>query len=312
MKCFLLLRNNVETGPFTLEELTAQALQTTDLIWIENQSVTWNYPTEIKDLNAFVSTQNMYEKVPVVQDLVLTTSKGIFVALPPQDQASPDFKKEHASLKPVQIETLHKLDETLESTVPFLPPKTFSKPHALFWQIYVFAGLMIAAGLIEKIVEVYDKNATGNAITVALPVHNMEFQKPEPEDDLFQNALTTELVPVDTATLKPLIKATVKVNLKKLVQVDANDYQVGMHGGIKNLRLLVTNRSAFVLDKVKIELYYIKTNGDIFKTKNLVLKAVPAKSRKSLKVPSSERVVKVVCRITGIESQQHANNMVSL
>jgi len=320
MKCFLLLRNNVETGPFTLEELTAQTLQPTDLIWIEDQSVTWNFPTEIEALQPFVTKLETPVKEQAEYNTLLTTSKGIFVALPPQAQAQQTFLKEHTSDKPVELETrfaqpletLRERYKTSGSTDTFPQRKTFSKPHTALWLVCVFAGLLLAAGLIKKMVEAYNQNASGIATAAAMPVHDLGYPKDASESDLYQNALTTEVIPVDTSTMKPLKKTPVKVNLKKLVQVDANDYQVGMFGGIKNLRLLVTNKSAFVLDKVKIELNYLKPNGDILKTENLLLKAVPAKSSKSLKVEPNKRGVKVAYHITSIESQQHANGLVSL
>ncbi|HEX6333080.1 MAG TPA: hypothetical protein VFZ78_02575, partial [Flavisolibacter sp.] len=54
MKKFLLLRNNRESGPFTMEELRQQGLQPLDLVWIENVSVLWKYPSEIDELKDLV------------------------------------------------------------------------------------------------------------------------------------------------------------------------------------------------------------------------------------------------------------------
>lgn len=53
MKTYLLLRNNIEYGPYPVELLRKKNLEKLDLIWIENESITWKYPSEIKELKAF-------------------------------------------------------------------------------------------------------------------------------------------------------------------------------------------------------------------------------------------------------------------
>jgi hypothetical protein len=49
-KVFILLRNNQQTGPFSLEEIIQFDLKPYDLIWIEGKSAGWYYPQEIKAL----------------------------------------------------------------------------------------------------------------------------------------------------------------------------------------------------------------------------------------------------------------------
>ena len=48
-KVYLLLRQNIQSGPFTLDELADLQLQPTDLIWIEGESQSWNTPASISD-----------------------------------------------------------------------------------------------------------------------------------------------------------------------------------------------------------------------------------------------------------------------
>ena len=49
MKMYLLLRNNVATGPYNIENLKKENLEKYDLIWVENESITWKYPSEINE-----------------------------------------------------------------------------------------------------------------------------------------------------------------------------------------------------------------------------------------------------------------------
>ncbi|RYY98270.1 MAG: DUF4339 domain-containing protein [Chitinophagaceae bacterium] len=44
---YYLLRNNRETGPFTLDELLQQCLLAGDLVWVEGKSQNWEYPSEV-------------------------------------------------------------------------------------------------------------------------------------------------------------------------------------------------------------------------------------------------------------------------
>jgi hypothetical protein len=53
-KVYLLLRNNQQTGPHSLEELLHLELKPKDLVWVEGKSYGWSYPTEIDTLKPYV------------------------------------------------------------------------------------------------------------------------------------------------------------------------------------------------------------------------------------------------------------------
>jgi hypothetical protein len=323
MMCYLLLRKNAETGPYTLDELTAQALKPTDLIWIEGQSTAWKYPTEIEALQAFIEDGEPVDDSGFSQGEVISTSKGIFVALPPHFQPKttppPTESEEAAALHLRFSQPLETLQEQYQqlyeqpgkvSRIQF--SKTFSKPHNTIWLGSVFAGLLLSAGLIKKMVDAYEENATGLATAAAMPINNMDNAMNEPDANQIENALTTEVVPIDTFTMRPVKKELKKVDLKKMVSLEANDYQVGLLGGIKNLRMLVINNSALILDKVKFELQYLKPNGDVVKTEHMTLNSVAPKSRKSMAIPSNKRGVKVTYHITSIQSKQNSDELLNL
>lgn len=46
-KIYLLLRNNNQLGPFTIEELLEQKLLPSDLVWVEGKSLAWSYVSEL-------------------------------------------------------------------------------------------------------------------------------------------------------------------------------------------------------------------------------------------------------------------------
>jgi hypothetical protein len=53
MSSYLLLRNNKESGPFTVDEIKGMSLKAYDLIWIVGKSAAWRYPGEILELKPF-------------------------------------------------------------------------------------------------------------------------------------------------------------------------------------------------------------------------------------------------------------------
>jgi hypothetical protein len=54
MKTYLLLRNNRQSGPYTLDELLVEGLRPQDLVWVEGQSASWRYPAELDELKTLV------------------------------------------------------------------------------------------------------------------------------------------------------------------------------------------------------------------------------------------------------------------
>jgi hypothetical protein len=53
MSKYLLLRNNKQTGPHSLEEIRAMQLKAYDLVWVDGKSAAWRYPGELEELKAF-------------------------------------------------------------------------------------------------------------------------------------------------------------------------------------------------------------------------------------------------------------------
>lgn len=47
-KVYLVLRNNQQTGPFTIGELLQQQLKSSDMIWVEGKSTAWTYVSELE------------------------------------------------------------------------------------------------------------------------------------------------------------------------------------------------------------------------------------------------------------------------
>lgn len=74
MKEYKLLRNNKETGPYSLDELKGMNLKPFDLIWHQKKSASWRYPSEMDELAAYVSIVET-----VSTSVVATNNKAVLV-----------------------------------------------------------------------------------------------------------------------------------------------------------------------------------------------------------------------------------------
>ena len=98
--------------------------------------------------------------------------------------------------------------------------------------------------------------------------------------------------------------ASAKANIASQVAVGANGYTVGTFGGINDLQVTVTNRSAYPLDLVVVEVQYIQANKKIYKTENLYFRGIGAGSALMQEAPKSSRGIKVSYKITMINSKE--------
>lgn len=80
-KIYVLLRNDKQTGPYSLEEIIQFDLKPYDLIWIEGKSAGWYYPQEIGALHPYLRFLPQKPK-PAVAPTTATASP-VFVAMPP-------------------------------------------------------------------------------------------------------------------------------------------------------------------------------------------------------------------------------------
>jgi hypothetical protein len=83
-KTYSLLRNNKQSGPYTLEELLQLKLKAFDLVWVEGKSAGWSYPSEIDALKIYITDK---------EKTVETTAVASSAQLPEKDIISPPTKE---------------------------------------------------------------------------------------------------------------------------------------------------------------------------------------------------------------------------
>ena len=146
--------------------------------------------------------------------------------------------------------------------------------------------------------------------------------QPENKDELAKEAaiVADDYKPEKKAVMpavdeeKPeVIKPKTKpVNIRKFVNVKANNYKQRAFGGVMNLELTVNNDSKFELDRVTVELQYLKPSEQPIKTETIVFSAIGANDSKTLKIPDYLRGVKIAYRVTGVESSQYERQTAGL
>lgn len=79
---YLILRNNKELGPFSMEQLLELSVQPNDLIWVEGQSASWCYPADIPSLKTYFAPETPKAETKTVAEKPAVTASHIYVRLP--------------------------------------------------------------------------------------------------------------------------------------------------------------------------------------------------------------------------------------
>lgn len=109
----------------------------------------------------------------------------------------------------------------------------------------------------------------------------------------------------------PMLKGTFidrkkyfRQNWKNYIHVTLNDYKTGLLGGVKDIKVIATNDTEFPLDNVVVQVQYFRSNGKLFKTEQITLNNIKAKSTQSTTAPDSRRGMSLKIRLDRITSQQ--------
>lgn len=425
MASYLLLRNNKESGPFTMDELLSSGLKPYDLVWVQGKSAAWRYPSEIQELKPFAPVieeqpydrfykKSKEEQLPESPDTsepqspapicnknkaAYTHKKSVFVTLP-------DRKKEVITMKPEpvvqssasatatvlaaaeihaepEIKYSKPLDEIKEMYVKTLQTRkdknakqeiarTILKKAAIFAGILalgVLAGFIIKSKPAKDITTSVDKtipslpvvksngqeeipesllvieemspstgipssenlhNQAGNAEKIEkgqsldgeqtnlrirketmliVPKRSDEFENRQfKRDEEFNSSGAEREKKIRTSENSSTVNVkTEKNSLSDLVSVASNDYKRVAFGGIRNLFITVTNNSKFEIENVIVQLLYLKPSEETLRTENIKFKSIAPNGSSTIKVPDTNRGIKVEYKIIDFESKQNTD-----
>lgn len=415
MASYLLLRDNKESGPFTINEMISLGFKPYDLVWIQGKSAAWRYPSEVDELKSFapaveeqpfdrfykpkkeespgVNEPTKYAPVAKQEDEKFIPPKSVFITLPDQKQV-------HKAIAPVQhipspsptisitenpaasqIKYAQPLDEIKEMYVKTLQQRKDRVAKKNRWtnqlkKAAVFGGFIILAVLAGFVIKsrprksdtVVEKTTTpasllinNNGVAETMPgslaqqdsstvdkpvaeqIQNNEpviFQKikepskpheepgtirirketmlvvpkPKQEFDSRQVAAGAEMNAItgerertarDNKTEENTVVKSNKNSLKDLVSVASNEYKRVAFGGIRNLYITVTNHSKYELDDVIVELQYLKPSEEPLRTENIKFKSIAANTSATIRIPDTNRGIKVAYKIINIACKQN-------
>lgn len=310
MNRYLLLRENQEMGPYTLEELYRMRPENSDFISIEGKSDGWKRIGEIDELKGLFHSGFQNDAVGFSENKDLE-ERNIYTSLPlfHSSEEVPQFNNAASVTSYQRPET----DTSLSAPVNNQYLHTLSEKETkigksrfitrFFWMLVPLA-ILLAGVFITKIVRRSNEELVRpKQISSNMPKEVLD------NTENFQNALTKEIVLVpDSAMLAAAKKARAK-SLKKQVKTINNDYRVSLFGGINDLKITVQNNSVLLLDKVTVQIDYLKRNGDIINSDTLSAKMIKPQGSKVIEVPSSSRGVKVKHKIINIQSHEDRVSM---
>ena len=111
---------------------------------------------------------------------------------------------------------------------------------------------------------------------------------------------------VPKAVMKAPAKETSVNPWEGRISVRTNDYKRVAFGGIRNLELTVVNHTGSPLDQVIVELLYLKPSEQPLKTENIRFKNVGPGEAMTIRIPDTNRGIKVSYRIINVQGIHEA------
>ena len=345
MGSYFLLRNNEEFGPFTLKELNSFGVNLTDLIWVESESNVWNYPTEITGLkvtaqnglkNSLPASLKTSHKIDTpVSGYTSGTSEAENANSYPHDSVNFYSSKKYSKKKHrhkvykgagffgfifllivvgfCAFVVKRMLDGfNIDEFSPTAEAKTIEE-ELLYPSITAHSARITNAD--TKAQTISDAFATKKDTTQRKPIVAKAVVPKKVTKAIVLPSTVVDVssgnnnAPIVGNTEEELVENPKEeiqpTNPPPSLQVSANDYSVGLFGGISNLELSITNPSSQSIEKVTVEVEFLKPNGKVVKSQTVSAENISPGSSKRIVVPSSNRGVKI--RYTVVSMQPVTN-----
>lgn len=367
MDSYTILRNNKEYGPYTLKELLSLGLFTTDLIWVEGQSVSWRNASEFDDLKPVIknpqAVNNGKAKTPAPVNAIQAES-----VLQEEPAGITSVTSISESLKAGVINYDQSYSD--DSQISFEAKKKIKPGKRDFSFNYNFLGLgvlligaMMGAFIVKQMVATFGKERTivaeakeisSQGVPVSITTHTAEAEsfskqtvtnqvappiaktpieeriKPQPkaviagapkidsvkkvavskEPETNLTAIKDNSTTVSTKSIKEEEGNAANEEVKKpkssnsSLEITANDYKVGMLGGVSGLQISIRNKGSQNIDNAVVEVEFLRPNGTVVKTEILSVQNVAVGTSKTIAVPSSSRGVKVRYRVVSTNAKE--------
>lgn len=266
---YFLHDGNQERGPFDMEQLKTQNLKKDTKIWHEGLE-SWTTVDKLVELKDLLIRKTPPPLLKPTEEIKSITSK--------LEQAPPTYSNPNTYTEQVIVKKKSKL-------IPIIIISLLVIGGIAGWLIYqnVKNGETIDS-LAEK-VSTQDQTISSQE-KVLTQQDNAEQEKQR------VNAAITEK------------NMNYRNNWSNYIRVSTNNFTYSEMGGIKNLEVIVTNKTEYMLDEVEVLVLYIKANGESFKTETVTVYNIPANGSKNTSAPESIRGTYVESDIQGIISKK--------
>ncbi len=138
MASYLLLRDNKETGPYSLNELLDLGLKAYDLVWVQGKSAAWRYPGEVEELKAFAppaeeqpfdrfykkNTEEKKQPVSSEKNETMAFKKAVFVTMPSpkKEVAEAETATSHSGNSYQRVKTITVTENPVAAEMKFAQP----------------------------------------------------------------------------------------------------------------------------------------------------------------------------------------------
>ncbi len=272
-----------------------------DLVWIEGKSTIWTHLKDVQELESLWTGEGRsYAANKRTGEEPGYQNTGYSANIPFRFDATPSLNDSYA-FRQQEMNFSREVDGER-----FLSNASQRNVHFLsrFSWIAVVAGIALVGILITKIV----RNSKDVMVMPKEAASSMNIPNDLDNTENFQNALTKEIIMVPDSS-KAVTKKVKPKNLKKLVKIENNEYRVGLFGGINNLKLTIENNSDELLDRVVIQIDYLKPNGGIINSDTISAKMIRAQDSKTIDVPDTKRGVKITHKVIKVEAHEFKATM---
>jgi hypothetical protein len=324
LRVYLLLRNNKQEGPFSLEELLLKKLKPHDLVWVEGQSAGWRYPNEVDELRPYldpveIPNDGIAEKqTPKIKTTNNGSNKKVFVALPfgkseTQSQAFAE-KKETGAKDEIEIKYSRSLDDIKNEYAAWLKMqqstgRKWRRFRPLLFPTFILLTVCIAAtlvafnnekpgneGTLSSIDPMSSSGETRNSLSGKKSPKTFVTKSRKPTAVLLkskQNSIRSSVV--KSAKKKKIAKGTTSkksesqtVPLSKLVSISGT-YRPGDKQGISDFRITVKNNSYESFRFVAVDVLYLSADGHETARKTIYFNHISAHGSLTLTAPTNTK-----------------------
>jgi hypothetical protein len=291
MEKYMLLRDNCESGPYTLEALKSLNLRPKDLIWIEGASHSWQYPAEIPALKDHV--KKAVHK-PLIQRRLKVEETAEKEHVPVAKNAS--SCNAEVSIPYVDV----KENYSSYGVTNTLWSKKVIPNNNILKVAVVFVGMLIGAICMKKMVDGIVDTTMGNESNAV-----SFYPAPRMSGANFQNALVTVIS--DGQKPKPVIKDPVSAKqILKQIKITSNVPQQVTANGVADTELTISNQSGHMVNQAEIQVNYIH-NGDVILTEVYPIKSLKAHTFRTIQVPGNEKAEKISYKLINVYARQPAS-----